>query len=351
MSTMRFLDTISLKPTDRIAQNEWLDQPDFVMKLTGIDPYEDPAAAVVAAIRKLGLDLYIGLPHHSVKFEAGEETKALGDGRYVSRWGFTGSSWHLGHKFANEFEVLGYDPFANTTFESRRAGYQSAIDSIMSDQQMVGEACYISGLYYTMLFQWFILTFGWEMFLITAAAEPVRFEKTIEQFTKLSVEYAQYFAQSDLPVFFCHDDIALTRGLVFSPQWYRKYILPRYEEILDPIKSAGKKIMFVSDGNYTALIDDLIAVGVEALFCDQYVDIDWVLSRYGGKIAVVGNANIDILTRGTVEDVRKEVIRCMNYGKRYPGYVMHVSGDMPHNVPLENMEAYFAFCQEYGRIA
>ncbi|MDO8686007.1 MAG: hypothetical protein Q7J78_04975 [Clostridiales bacterium] len=61
MSRQRFLDTISLKPTDRIAQNEWLDQPDFVMKITGIDPYEDPAGAIAAAICKLGLDMYVGL--------------------------------------------------------------------------------------------------------------------------------------------------------------------------------------------------------------------------------------------------------------------------------------------------
>lgn len=350
MSKQRFLDAINLKPTDRVAQSEWLNHPEFILKLTGIDPFVNPGSAIESAIRKLDLDWYVDIPRYSEKFENGVVSRNLGEGRYVSQWGFTGSGWNVGHKFSDEEEVLAYDPFAGTTAESRRAGYKGVIDHIAKDQNIMGEACYISSLYYTTLFQWFILTFGWEMFLITAASEPARFERTIELFTQRSVEYAEYFSKTDLPIFYCHDDLAITRGLVFPYEWYKKYIFSNYERIFNPIKKAHKKIMFVSDGNYTSLIDDLAAVGIDALFCDQHVDIEWLLNKYGGKKAVVGNANVDILTRGTIDDVKKEVIRCMNYGKKYPGYVMRVSGDMPENIPLANLEAYFEYCREYGRL-
>ena len=63
-----------------------------------------------------------------------------------------------------------------------------------------------------------------------------------------------------------------------------------------------------------------------------------------------GNAHIDKLTYGTTEDVRKEVKRCMEYGHKYPGYVMKVTGDLPHNIPLDNIKAYFHYCKEYGRL-
>ena len=348
MSKQRFLSAVNLQSVDRVPCNEWIDHPAFVRKLTGIDPFEDPTGAVVAAIRMLGIDWYVAIPKKSHRFAEGETKKDLGHGQYVSEWGFTGSGWHMEHDFHCDEDVLRYNPLERSTPEQRREGYRAVIEGIGADQALVGDACYISGLYYTTLFQWFILTFGWERFLMAAAAEPERFRATIDRFAALSGEYAEYFAGTDLPVFYCHDDLALTRGLVFPPSWYRQNIFPHYERIFEPIKRAGKKIVFVSDGNYTELIDDLIAVGVDGLMVDHFVDIEAVLARYGGRVLVAGNADIAKLTFGTPEDVRADVARCMQYGRRYPGYVIKVTGDLPHNIPLENIQAYFDACRELG---
>lgn len=350
MSKERFLNAINLKQVDRVPCNEWIDHPKFVKKLTGIDPFIDPCLAIIQCISMLDIDWYVGLPKSSFKFEADESKKNLGEGRYVSEWGFTGSGWSMEHSFNSDEEVLAYNPLEKKSYNERQAEYAATIAGIKADQELVGENCYISGLYYTTLFQWFILTFGWEMFLLTAAAEPKKFKQTIAWFAELSVEYAEYFAKSDLPVFYCHDDLSITRGLVFAPRWYRENIFPYYERIFEPIKKAGKKIVFVSDGNYIELLDDLVAVGVDGVMVDHFVDIEQVLRLYGGKILVAGNADISKLTFGTPEDVRKDVARCMEYGRRYPGYVIKVTGDIPHNIPLENIKAYFKYCREYGRL-
>lgn len=350
MSKERFLRAVNLQKVDRVPCNEWIDHPAFVKKLTGIDPFEDPQGAVVEALRLLDVDWYVGIPKRSHKFSEGETKKDMGRGRYVSEWGFTGSGWAMEHGFSSDEEVLAYNPLERNTPEQRQEQYRAVIEGIRADQALVGDTCYISGLYYTTLFQWFILTFGWEMFLMTAAAEPERFKTTIDRFAALSEEYAAYFATTDMPVFYCHDDLALTRGLVFSPKWYRENIFPHYERIFEPIKRAGKKIIFVSDGNYSSLIDDLIAVGVDGVMVDHFNDIEAILRRYGGKVLVAGNADIAKLTFGTPEDVRRDVARCMEYGRRYPGYVIKVTGDLPHNIPLENIEAYFDACRELGKL-
>jgi hypothetical protein len=348
MSRERFLKAVNLQPVDRVPCNEWLDHPGFVRKLTGIDPFMDPGGAVVRAIRLLDIDWYVGIPKRSHRFTGGETKKDLGSGRYVSEWGFTGSGWEMEHGFGSDEDVLRYDPLARSAPAERQAGYRAVMEGIRADQALVGDACYISGLYYTTLFQWFILTFGWEMFLMTAAAAPERFQRVIARFAELSCEYAAYFATTDLPVFYCHDDLALTSGPVFSPEWYRQNIFPHYERIFAPIKAAGKKIIFVSDGNYTALIDDLLSVGVDGLMVDHFNDIEAILRRHGGKVLIAGNADIAKLTFGTPQDVRRDVARCMDYGRRYRGYVIKVTGDLPHNIPLENIEAYFDACREMG---
>ncbi|MDO8686040.1 MAG: uroporphyrinogen decarboxylase family protein [Clostridiales bacterium] len=350
MSKERFLKAVNLQPVDRVPCNEWIDHPAFVSKLTGIDPFTDPIGAVIKSIRLLEIDWYVSLPRHAYRFDSSGTKKDLGGGHYISEWGFTGSSWTMEHHFHDDEDVLTYNPLELKSAAARQADYGATIAGIKADQALVGENCYISGLYYTTLFQWFILTFGWELFLMTAAAEPERFKQTIARFAELSVEYATYFAQTDLPVFYCHDDLSLTRGLVFAPEWYRANIFPYYERIFEPLKKAGKKVIFVSDGNYSELIDDLIAVGVDGLTVDHFVDIENVLQRYGGKILISGNADITKLTFGTPDDVRRDVARCMAYGRRYPGYVIKVTGDLPHNIPLENIEAYFEACREMGRL-
>ncbi|MCZ7542964.1 MAG: hypothetical protein M5R40_05230 [Anaerolineae bacterium] len=62
----------------------------------------------------------------------------------------------------------------------------------------------------------------------------------------------------DEEVIFCHDDIAMTPGPVFHPGFYEKYIFSRYEWIMEPAVRAGKKIVFVSDGNIDAFLERLL---------------------------------------------------------------------------------------------
>jgi hypothetical protein len=167
------LKTIDLLSTDKVAHNETLDHPAFVKKLTGIDPFEQPMKALASAARILDLDWLYGLPKRAFKFAENESKKKLGEHNYVTEWGFTGSVWHDESGFAGEDDVLSYDPFApyknlNELHESIRRGLQH----IIADQDYMGCDAVVTGLYYTTLFQWFILTFGWEMFLVTAAASP-----------------------------------------------------------------------------------------------------------------------------------------------------------------------------------
>lgn len=351
MSKSRALKAMNLESTDRVPAQEWVDHPAFVKKMTGIDPFEYPDKAILALLKKIDIDWYVNIPEKSHKFIDGE-TSRIEDGVQYTEWGFTGSQWEEEDIFKTEEELLSYDPMEDTEGRIRIASEEyrrGRIDQCIKGQQMAGDSSLITGLYYTTLFQNFIMAFGWEMFLVTAKIEPERFKETIERFTRFSIRNVEEWAAADIELLFCHDDLALTRGLVFPKEWYDENIFPNYERIFDPIKKAGKKLIFVSDGNYSELIDDLFAVGVDGLMVDNYVDLEPVLKKYGDKKIICGNVDSRILTAGTKEDVYKEVKRCMDLGKRYPGYFIRAAGDLPHNIPLENIEHYFEMCRELGK--
>ena len=50
----------------------------------------------------------------------------------------------------------------------------------------------------------------------------------------------------------------------------------------------------------------------------------------------IGNADTNVLLRGSKDDIYNEVKRCMDIGKNCPGFFMAVGNHIPSNTPVEN---------------
>lgn len=344
------LDAFALRPTPRVPSFEVLEHPALIREVTGIDPFDRPETAYLAACRALGIDWIIDVPRRTYRFDDGIEVRDLGDGVRVTEWGCSGSLWVEERGFATVEEVLSYRPLEDDRGvhvlqpayqEPRRLG-------ACASQAAAGDVVLVTGVYYTLLFQFCIMSFGWERFLEAAAADPAGFTVVLDQFSEISRRNVEAWAADDRPVLFVHDDIAVTRGLVFSPAWYRRELFPRYERILEPAFRAGRTVVFVSDGRFEEVVDDLFALGIHGVMVDHTNDLAGILARHGERRSVIGSVDTGRLTRGTPEDVRREVDRAMRFGRPYPGFFLKSAGDVPHNVPLENARAYFAAKAELG---
>jgi len=344
------LDAFALRPTPRVPSFEVLEHPGIIREASGIDPFDRPREAYVAACRKLMIDWIVDIPHVTHRFSARDEIRDLGGGMRVTEWGCSGSVWVEEHGFATVEDVLSYRPLENDRGvgvlqpqyqDPRRLGARSS-------QAAAGDAVLVTGIYYTMLFQLCIMSFGWERFLEAAAVDPAGFSAVLDQFAEISRRNVAAWAADDCPVLFIHDDIAVTRGLVFSPAWYRRELFPRYERILEPAFRAGRTVVFVSDGRFEELVDDLFALGIHGVMVDHTNDLAAILARHGERHSVVGSVDTGILTRGTPDDVRREVDKVMRLGRRFPGFFLKAAGDVPHNVPLANARAYFVAKAELG---
>jgi uroporphyrinogen-III decarboxylase len=155
--------------------------------------------------------------------------------------------------------------------------------------------------------------------------------------------------EEDVNLFFMHDDIAIEQGMVFRPKWYRQYIFPLYEYILEPVKTKkGVKVAFVSDGNYGAVLEDLVNIGFDGFVVNSpAMDLGEISRRFGDRIFLAGGIDTNILTLGKPDDVTRAVTRCLENVNHSKGFFLHSGGDLPHNIPSENMYAYF---QATGRL-
>ncbi len=157
------------------------------------------------------------------------------------------------------------------------------------------------------------------------------------------------WARTSIPFFICHDDIVWTSGPVFHPEWYRRYVFSRYARLWEPLKEAGKKVLFCSDGDFTMFADDLAGAGADGFIFEPLTSLEQIAGCYGSTKVIVGNADTRILTFGSREEIRREVERCMSAGKPCPGFVMAVGNHIPYNVPIENALYYFELVRRMGR--
>jgi hypothetical protein len=210
------------------------------------------------------------------------------------------------------------------------------------------DAVNMTGIYVTCI-SGLIGIFGWDMLLTAAGTDPAAFGALTDRYAGWVQQYFNALAKSEAPVVMIHDDIVWTQGAFIHPDWYRRFVFPNYEKYLAPLKEAGKIIMYTSDGTFTQFVDDIASSGVNGFVMEPTTDMAYIAEKYGKTHFFVGNADTRILLSGTKEDIRAEVKRCMDIGKKYPGFFMAVGNHIPANTPADNVLYYNEVYEELSK--
>ena len=145
------------------------------------------------------------------------------------------------------------------------------------------------------------------------------------------------------------DDLSYGSGPMIDPKFFRKYVFPWYEEIAAICRK--NDLLFHSDGSLWPMLDDLASVGFQALhpIDPTCMDIRQVKEKVGKKIGILGNIDVDLLARGTPEQVRqltKETIRDIAPGG---GFALGSGNSVPNWARFENYQAMRDTALEYGK--
>jgi len=150
--------------------------------------------------------------------------------------------------------------------------------------------------------------------------------------------------------FWFSDDIAYRTGFLVSPAIYRRYLFPWLKRMGDVCRRAHKPFLFHSDGVLWDVLDDLVACGICALHPIEPIamDIRAVKRRYGDRLCLVGNVEVDTLSRGTPEQVRAQVRTLLREVAPGGGYCIGSSNTVPNYARLENYRAMLEEAWELG---
>lgn len=252
-----------------------------------------------------------------------------------------GVDWREPRKspFRSIREVLDFDPFERLPNKSKAQITAEANAHYARMRADNPDVVHTVGTYITVI-SGLIYLFGWDDLLLAMGEDAAAFGAMTNRYADWMMKYYEALAECDSPVILIHDDIVWSAGAFCSPRWYRKYVFPNFERYLEPLKQAGKKVLFCSDGNFTPFVDDLAAVGMQGFIFEPFTSLETIVERYGQTHVIMGNADTRVLLMGSKADVRKEVERCITLGRDCPGYFMAVGNHIPSNTPVQNVLYY-----------
>ena len=241
--------------------------------------------------------------------------------------------------FSTPEQVLSFDPWEQYGPRDHATLVRMFQENYQAVCANYPDAVNVSGIYITCI-SGLLEILGWDNLLMALGTDPVRFGALTDRYASWIQQYFDALADAKLPVVMVHDDITWTSGPFYMPEWYREYVIPNYHKFFAPLRDAGSRVMYTSDGNYTEFVDDIVAAGVHGLVLEPTTDMAYIAERYGKTHAFIGNADTRVLLRGSREEIRAEVERCMHIGKVCPGFFMAVGNHIPSNTPVENALYY-----------
>lgn len=339
----RILAAINHEEADRVPIWDYIDNRGIVDHICpGWDNYDE---AMVKVYHALGIDMCRG--YGSSYAETDDGTLQHSDG--VTERKISGrSSW------MTQYPIKSLDDLKNwnrqpARWEDLRTGWVDALRGFKNRFEpytmfIPGGGCGFHATYGQM---------GQEFFSYAIYDDPANVERILEVETETAYRMAKVAAEANLcPVYFIGDDIAYKHKLMFSPDFLRRTFIKSLAKCCEPVKAAGMKVIFHSDGYVMDLVDDMIDAGIDGLNPIEPLagmDIGLLKKRYGRNLALVGNVDCSqVLPLGSVNDVIEATKQCLRDAGHGGGLLIGSSSEIVPSTPVENILAFYETCRTHG---
>jgi len=220
----------------------------------------------------------------------------------------------------------------------------------------LGATYAVRGPYWQPLFCRACSLFGQEEAMTKMLLAPAVFEAALEktlEHTGALCERLLAACGDAMPILCLGDDFATQRGLMISPEHWRRLLKPRLAQLFAIGKRMGKVVWFHSCGDITAVLPDLIDIGMDVWETVQLHALplapDALKREFGRHVTFCGGVNTQRLPFATPEEVRAEAVRCIERLGEGGGYICGPDHHIKPDVPPANAVALFEAATAFRR--
>ncbi len=194
---------------------------------------------------------------------------------------------------------------------------------------------------------------GFECLAYMQADDPQLFADLYQRIGDLMGTIWHRFLAQFGPIFaVCRmgDDLGYKTRTLTSPRNIRQFVLPQYQRVISQIRQAGYPFLWHSCGNIFAIMDEVIALGINGKHSNEDViaPFEKWIERYGGRIGLLGGIDVDILCRADPAEIGQLVYeRGRKYRQLAQGYALGSGNSIPEYVPIPG---YLAMIEAAQRI-
>ncbi len=183
-------------------------------------------------------------------------------------------------------------------------------------------------------------------FLVDLRVRPDIARKLIDVCTETTIRWlkVQLEVINDPVGIFVPDDNAS----FLSPGLFEEFGLPPYKRIFSEFDGLLK--VYHNDADSTHLLDLLAECGFHVFNFSPANDIKKTKEGIGQKVCLMGNIDpVNVMLRGTPEQVEEECKRCIRIGATGGGYILSLGGGPSMETPEENVDAMVNAAKKYGK--
>jgi hypothetical protein len=199
------------------------------------------------------------------------------------------------------------------------------------------------------IFEKMIALRKFEDVLMDIVSDTTGINKLADMITDYHAEDIQRLIKADVDAIQFGDDYGTQHNMIMSPELWRRFFKPRLARLMQPIKQAGKKILFHSCGYIQEILEDLKEIGVDAIWPQLTVYDMKQLAQHCRSIGLAVAIHIDrahIMTHGSPDEVRRAVEAAFEvFRPDLGGAWFYVEID--NGFPFENIEALVKAISKY----
>jgi len=269
--------------------------------------------------------------------------------------GTTFDEWGIGHWAGGAeatYEKM-YSPLASAQKVDDIKRYPSPVielpDDITSIDEYKKRGYPVFG-YAGSIYEWSWWLRGMENFMTDLILRPDMSEALIQKVAEYVKKLAFASAGAGINVLCFYDDVGMQTGLQISPGLWRKFIKPRWQNILQSVREQYPDVVFFlhSCGNITEIVPDIVAIGFDILHPVQpeCMDIAAVRNDFGSDIALCATISAQkTFPFGSPQDVKNEVRKLKELFLPDKRCILCPSNAIQPETPWENV---IAFIEEAG---
>lgn len=184
---------------------------------------------------------------------------------------------------------------------------------------------------------------GMEQLLVDMLLEPELADALLDAILEFNLVAIERACRLPIDGIIFGDDYGSQRGLLMSPTLWRRFLKPRLRRQFELTRRHGKVACLHSCGDISAIVPDLIEIGLQVLnpVQPEALDLPALKREYGKDLCFYGGISTqDTLPFGAPEDVRAEVRRRIEVMAEQGGYIIAPGITVLPDTPMANVLAF-----------